>query len=103
MTTKIPCYIEFTDSGQYAKLVHKSGMIIAELLISDTNFMHRALHCYDRFGMMENLARPLVPYRGEVNELFNKEVIEEEIHELYGLLNEINSEDVPELTDKQEN
>lgn len=89
MTTKIPCYIQFTDNGRFAKLVHKSGMIIAEFMIYDSNFMNRALACYDRFGMMNNFPRPEDPYRAEVEEIDVPEVISEEIDNLRMLLSEV--------------
>jgi len=33
MSIKYPCYIEFSDSGKVARLVHKNGIHLATLLI----------------------------------------------------------------------
>ena len=31
---KYPCYLEISDSGRYARLVHKNQTVIAEFLVS---------------------------------------------------------------------
>ena len=75
MTTKIPCYVEFSDDGHFARLVHKSKMIIAEFLIYDSNLVNRALDAHDRLGLMPNIVRPTTIYRGEVYEILPSETI----------------------------
>ena len=92
MTTKYPCYIEFTNLGHFARLVHKSGFVIAELLINDTNFSLKALAAYDYLGMKsgipDNFRNARMPYRAEVNEIQSIDVIVEEIEILKNIIDE---------------
>jgi len=92
VTKQVPCYIEFSDSGQFCRIVHRSGMIIAELLMSDSNFQMRALAAYDRFrmqaGIPKNFRHPQNPYRGDVQEILGIGLILEDIQMLQKMLDE---------------
>jgi hypothetical protein len=90
MTTKYPCYIEFTDSGHFARLVwsgRAGTTIIAEFLISDDHLMQRAAAAHDRLGL-QDIPRPSMHYRGEIHEIIDPEIIQEEINELQAMMSE---------------
>ena len=92
MTTKYPCYLEFSDTGHFARLVHKSEFVIAEFLISDTNLSNRAAAAHDRLGFSKldpKFREVKQVYRGEIHEIMNPEIIKEEITELEMTYNEM--------------
>ncbi len=93
-STKYPCYIQFSDSGKTARLVHKNGMTLAELVIhgpfaTRTNEIHtRVCRCghasaactCKRYEEAEH-----APFRGEVYGLAEWELLdlkEEKVYEL---------------------
>jgi len=75
MTTKYPCYVEFNDSGNFMRIVHKSGMIIGEFIVYEKTLAARALTAHDRLGLKDNFTRVEVPFRGEVNEISSRDLI----------------------------
>jgi hypothetical protein len=85
MTQKIVCYIEFNYSGNFMRIVHKSGMWIGEFMISDTNLRDRAIMAHDRLGY-QNIPRPNTHYLGDIQEIVNPDVIIDEIRLLQELL-----------------
>lgn len=85
MTTKFPCYIEFTNLGTYARLVHKSGYIIAEFLIDSPNLLNRAAAAHDRLGL-QMIPRPENHFIGNITTIFDISSIEEEIEILHEML-----------------
>lgn len=91
MTTKYPCYIEFSDSGRFMRIVHQSKFVIAELLVGDTNLSARAAAAYDRLGKLpieDKYREPENTYKGEVIEVVDPLIILEEIDSLKEMLQE---------------
>lgn len=107
MTNKIPCYIEFTDNGRFCRIVHQSGMIVAELLCNDSNLSMRAMAAYDKFGMKtgipEKFREPQNPYIGYVEEIEDVSEIKEEIEELEKFIPIMHEYSEEMLNQKEEN
>jgi hypothetical protein len=82
MTTKYPCYIEFSDNGNFARIVHKSGMILGEFLVYDVMFAARAAMAHDRLGLRKNLFRPSSHFTGVIESITPKEMLEEVTEQL---------------------
>ena len=76
MAIKHPCYLELSPNKDLLKIVHKSGMIVANLVIYDPKFAERLLSAYDRLGLM-TIPRPETPFFGEIFEVPEIEVLEE--------------------------
>jgi hypothetical protein len=88
MTTKYPCYLEFSDNGHFARIVWtgKSGVaVIAEFLCSDSGFAERAAAVHDHFKIRD-IPRPEMPYLGQIEAIENVDDIREEIEVLTDLL-----------------
>src|SRR5208337_5398163 len=90
MTTKYPCYLEFTDNGHFARIVWtgKSGVaVIGEFICNDSKFAERAEAVHDHFKIRD-IPRPEHPFIGEIVAIESFEEIQEEIDELQDLLGE---------------
>ena len=90
MTTKYPCYLEFSDNGHFARIVWtgKSGVaIIAEFICNDSGFSERAAAVHDHFKIRD-IPRPEFPFSGVIDSIEDLEEIREEIEALSELLHE---------------
>jgi len=81
MALKHPCYLELSPNKDLLKIVHKSGMVIANLVLYDEKFAQRLMHAYDRLGLLD-IPRPTTPFFGEVEEVKELEVLEDLIRKI---------------------
>src|SRR5271157_548376 len=88
MTTKYPCYLEFTDNGHFARIVWtgKSGVaVIGEFICNDSKFAERAAAVHDHFKIRD-IPRPEHPFIGEIFAIDDIAEIKEEIFVLTTLV-----------------
>jgi len=76
MTQKYPCYLEFSDNGKFCRIVAKSQIVVAELILDDTYMANRARAAWD-YLKLQNIPRPEQPYKGLCNTVTENDVIEE--------------------------